>query len=209
MFGSRSGGWSFSMVQFLLMGGIVLGCAAVVSAQDATRVEEDWEFVISSPDPNSSSPQVLTVISPTADLTSLYGVFLVNHQTEPDYVLGGLQLQVWNGDVNRSERKFPDSSVLQTENEVIRWTHSMELVEGGLEFAVTNGSSTTWGSFGGEGYLKATVETSLQNLNGYSSTVSEANSGVVLATHRVGSLRLLATRRYTADGSLIEDPPPE
>lgn len=209
MLGSRAGRWSFSMVQFLLMGGIVLGCAAVASAQDAARVEEDWELVVNSPDTNSSSPQVVTVLSPTADLTSLHGVFLVNHQTEPDFAFGGLQLQVWDGDVNRSERTTPDRSVLHHENEVVRWTQSMQLVEGGLEFAVTNGSSHSWGSFGGEGYLKATIETELVNLNGYSSTVSEANSGVVLAAHRVGSLRLLATRRYTADGSLIEDPPPE
>lgn len=207
MLGSHAGRWSFSTVQCLLMGGILLGCAAFASAQDVARVEEDWELTVGVPDPNSSSPQVVTVISTGADLSSWHAAFLVNHQTGASFQYGGLQLQAWDGDVNKSYQRIPDNTVLNTENEVIRWTLSMELVPSGLEFAVTNGSSTTWGTFGNEQYLTTTVRAQLANLNGHSSTVSQENSGTVVAAHRVASLRLLATRRYTADGSLIEDAP--
>ena len=35
----------------------------------------------------------------------------------------------------------------------------MELTDGQLLFAIKNGLSSTWGSFGGQGYLSATVGT--------------------------------------------------
>ena len=169
------------------------------------RVEEDWELVVDSPDPNSVAPQVTCVISPRGHVDSLYAAFVLNAQTLPGFIPGGLQLQVWDGKSPRSDRKFPAAAVLAQPGETIRWTQGMELDDGVLHFEITDGSSSTWGSFGGQGYLKAGVSTSLESLNHYSPDVSVANSGVSYAANRVISLKLKGFRVYLSTGDYYED----
>jgi hypothetical protein len=73
-------------------------------------------------------------------------------------------------------------------------------------FEVSDGSSQTWGAFGGEGYLRAAVATDLTDLGGYDPGVSVENSGVGFAGNRVASLVLKRVRLYTAVGLLAEVP---
>lgn len=186
----------------------VVAWATIAAAQDSetiVRVEEDWELVVATPDTDSDGPQLACVISPVGDLNSVYATFELNHQSLPSYVPGGLQLQVWNGETPVNHHKYPTEAVLSNPGETVRWTQSVEVVEGGLTFEVTNGSSTTWGTFGGQGYLKATVSASLANLNGYSPAVSVENSGVSYAANRVESLTLRSVRVFTAAGEVQED----
>ena len=63
------------------------------------RVEEDWVLLIGTPDQNSVSPQVTCVFAPTGNLSSLAGVFELNHQSQPSFAAGGLHIQVWQGEV--------------------------------------------------------------------------------------------------------------
>jgi hypothetical protein len=104
-------------------------------------------------------------------------------------------------------RKFPDGSVLQTPGETVRWTQSLELNEGLLTFEITGGTSAAWGNFGGQGYLKASIASQLENLNGYSPSVSIANSGVGYAANRVTSLVLRRVRLVTSSGDVLEAEP--
>lgn len=181
------------------------GVAWAQSEPTIVRVEEDWELVIGAPDPDTDAPQVSCAISPTGNLYGWHAALELNQQALPVYVAGGLQLQVWQGDVAASDRRFPNTAVLATPGEVIRWTQSMKLEGGNLTFEVTAGTSTTWGTFGGQGYLKATVATALSNLNGYSPAVSAANSGVSYAANRVQSLTLKRVRYVTSTGQQTED----
>ncbi|MDA1049899.1 MAG: hypothetical protein O3C40_05400 [Planctomycetota bacterium] len=191
----------------------VLGCLLLVSpapgfAADPITVvgiEEDWELVVASTDSNSAAPQVSCTISPLSHVSSLHAAFELNHQSQPEFVAGGLQLQVWNDAQPLSSRKSPISGVLSTDGEVVRWTQALVLDNGTLTFEITNGTSTTWGNFGGQGYLKASLTTNLESLNGYDPAVSVQNSGVAYAGNRVTTLVLKRVRATLATGEVLED----
>jgi len=74
-----------------------------------------------------------------------------------------------------------------------------------LQFEIINGSSATWGNFGGQGYLRANVATNLADLNQYTPQLSVDNSGVGYAANRVHSLVLKKVRLVTATGQVFED----
>jgi len=177
----------------------------MATAQTTTvvRVEEEWELVVATPDSNSDGPQITCVMSPLGHVASLHAVFDLNHQSLPSFTPGGLQLQAWSGEWPVSQRKFPDTSVMAHAGETVCWTQSLEIVEGNLVMEITDGSSTTWGSFGGQGYLKTTVDTTLADLNAYDPAVSIAHSGVGYAANRVQSLVLKAVRLTTSTGEVL------
>jgi hypothetical protein len=169
------------------------------------RVEEDWELVVGAPDPDSAAPQVTCVISPLCHVGSLHAAFELNQQSLPAFDAGGLQLQVWNGEVPVSYRGFPNNSVMEQPSETVRWTQAMEVDNGTLTFEIVNGSSTTWGNFGGQGYLKVSISTTLTSLPAYRPSVSVNNSGVGYAANRVESLVLKRIRVHTSTGEVFED----
>ncbi len=168
------------------------------------RVEEDWELVVKSPDANSTAPQVTCAFSPVGHVDSVHATFELNHQSLPHFQSGGLQLQVWDGDIPRNTHKFPKADAMSQPQEVVRWTQCMEVGGGSLLFEIRNGTSSTWGAFGGQGYLKATVGTGLVNLNGYSPEVSAKHSGIGYAANRVESLVLKRVRITTDKGQTLE-----
>jgi hypothetical protein len=84
----------------------------------------------------------------------------------------------------------------------------MSVDGGALSFDIVNGSSMTWGSFGG-GDLHVSLPTELANLNDYNPAVSVGNSGVGYAGNRVISLVLRAVRVYSNDGLIAEDNQPK
>jgi len=201
--GARAGG-----IRFLLGLGCVLVWAATVSAESLptiVAVEEDWELVLATPDPDSAGPQVISTMSPSASVDSLHCTLELNHRTVPEFAPGGLQFEVWYGEQLVTERRAPTQSILSQPGEVICWTQRMELSDGVLHMEIVEGSSTTWGSFGGQGYLKADVPTELDNLNSYHPTVSVENSGIPYAANRVESLVLKRVRVTTSEGEVLED----
>ncbi len=169
------------------------------------RVEEDWELVISTPDPDSDGPQVTSVFSPYGHLDSLHATFEVNHQSEVAFAAGGLQLQIWDGDVLLGDKGFPNRNVLVQPGETVLWTQSLEVQDGHLTFEITNGNSGTWDDFGGQGYLKAILATELTDLSSYSPAVSVGDSGVGYGGNRVSSLVLKSVRVYLSTGEVTED----
>ena len=196
-----------ALVLFLL-----LSLPAAVFAQDGpaiVRVEEDWELVVGEPEPNLVAPQVTCVMSPIQSLDGLYLLFDVNHQNHPDFVAGGVQLQVWNGDSALLERKFPNTLAMAQPGETVAWTQVMAISGGNLLVEIINGRSATWGTFGDQGYLRAAVASTVANLNGYSPAFSVANSGVGYASNRVTLLVLKRVRYYTEAGILVEDVTPK
>jgi len=204
---------SSSRVSAAILGAVVVcwGAGAaprVVLAQSevtVVRIEEDWVLAVATPDPNATAPQVSCAISPTGDATSLFAVFELNHQSIPSFVPGGLQLQIWNGDEPIASHMYPQDSVMETDGEVVRWTQTMTLANGQLTFEVVSGESTTWGEFGGQGYLKHTTTTELAGLNAYDPAVSVANSAVGFAGNRVTVLALERVRYVLSTGLVVED----
>ena len=178
-------------------------------SNDVIRVEEDWELVVGETDPQFCAPQVTSVMSPVADVNVAYAAFDINHHSQPNFRPGGLQLQVWNNNEPLLSDNDPEVDTLHHQGETIRWTQQMSLHDGVLTFAITGGTSDTWGAFGGGERLRASVGTSLANFNGYDSNVSVANSGVGFAGNRVQSLVLKRVRMYSAEGLISEDSSPK
>ena len=195
---------------WLLVAGTVtmwlgVSMAAAQSPAVAVRVEEDWELVVNSPDADSVAPQITCAISPTGRLNSIYATLELNHQSQPDFVPGGIQLLVWSGETPVSCHKHPNGAVLSNRGETVSWTQTMTLQGGNLVFEVTSGTSDTWGLFGGLGHLRASVASDLVNLNDYNPNVSVTNSGAGYAANRLQSLKLKAFRVVTSTGEVFED----
>lgn len=172
------------------------------------RVEEDWEMVVSEPDPATDGPQVTCMFSPVGNASWLNAHFEINVRTLPHFAPGGLQLQLWYGEQPIYHNHHSSSAVMSTSGETVRWTQAMALDGGLLSFEIVNGESTTWGPFGGQGYLRASVAIGLTDLSGYSPNVSVANSAIGYAGNRVESLVLKRVRLITADGEVNEDDTP-
>lgn len=179
------------------------------SPSSIVRVEEDWELVVGNPDPAIDAPQVTCAISPTSDVNGLHAAIELNYRSQPSFSPGGLQLQVWNGEQLITAKSYTNNATLSTAGETIRWTQTISLSGTNVTFEVLSGSSSTWGSFGGQGYLKAIVQTTLPDLNGYRASVSLQNSGIGFASNRVQSLVLREVRLITASGDVLRDSTPK
>lgn len=195
-------GWFWAFVVLSL----VIPATALGETPTIVRVEEDWELVVAAPDSYTDAPQVTCVISPVGDVDSLHAAVDLNHQNLPGFISGGLQLQVWDGETAVAYRNYPNPSVMVQAGETVQWTQRMSLSGGQLTFEIVNGSSLTWGEFGGQGYLKASVPTSLTDLVAYNPYVSTNNSGVGYAGNRVQSLTLKTVRLYTGWGAVYALP---
>jgi hypothetical protein len=184
---------------------VTLGIACAAEAADVIRVEEDWELVVRDPDVNNSAPQVICMMAPVANTESVHIALVLNHKTLPGYAPGGIQLQVWNGEQPCGHLNSTAYGVLRNPNETIRWTTRMSLQEGALLFEVTNGSSTSWGAFGGDGELRASLPCSISSLSAYSPNTSRTESSVRYAANRVGILALKEVRYYSSAGLVHRD----
>jgi hypothetical protein len=131
----------------------------------------------------------------------------------PDFISGGLQLQVWSGESYITARDYCDTT-LQNNGEVITWTMKMyisvdDLGDGNqtdeLTFRVANGCSSSWGAFGADGTFRLALDSGITNLNAYSPEVSVANSGIGFGSQRVERLVLKRVRYYDFSGNLLNE----
>jgi hypothetical protein len=171
------------------------------------RVEEDWYVKIGVPEPELDSPQITTVLAPGFTLLGNYAVFDMNCATQPGFVSGGVQLQLWQGDSVIQTRSNTNWSSLHFTGEEIRYTSAMSIQDGKLVFEILNGSSESWGAFG-NGELKLQVPTWRSNLNFYTVDFTTANSRIGFASHRVQQLILERVRYYSKSGLKSTDDTP-
>jgi hypothetical protein len=191
------------------IGGLCLAFL-VISAQsargqDVVQVEEDWQLVVASPDPDNFAPQVTCTMSPGVDLGSYYGVFDLNLRNLPSYEAGGMQLQIWSAGAPVDTKRSNTGTLLQNANETITWTQRMALSDGQLSYSIVNGNSLTWGTFGNGNSILLQVSTDLANLNAYDPSVSLANSGIGYASNRVATLAVVGIRLYSSAGLVAQD----
>jgi len=177
--------------------------APALAQSQIVQIEEHWELAIGEPDSPVSAPQVTMVMSPYADLDGQYFVFTINHRSVPNYEPGGLQVQLWNGDEPVDAESFSADPLDQT-NDVVRWVQRLKVENGTLSFEVVDGSSNSWGSFGGEGGLAFSTATSLESLNDYRPAISLGESQVGYAGNRVQRLLLKKLVWTTDDGQSHE-----
>jgi hypothetical protein len=170
-------------------------------------VEEHWELRLAEPDPDRSAPQTTMVMSPTGDVNGVHFLFTLNHNTVPDYAPGGMQVQLWDGGQFVQSNTAQNGKALDRSEELVTWTQKISVQSGQLSFQICDGTSETWGTFGGSN-LSLTAATSLASLNTYRPSVSLAESQVGYAQNRVGSLTLTKLIWVTDDGQTHEQDAP-
>lgn len=188
---------------FLPLSGILLTIAPTSRGSEpepVVRVEEDWELILNQPSDAVTAPQFHTVMSPTGNLSSLFAQVTWNYRELGTFSGGGMQIQGWNGEISMIERSFLNEP-MSTSAETVRWTQTLETNGTQLTFQISNGQSTTWGTFGYPGqYMKINASIDLPTLNGYSTDASVHNSGISFGTNRVEVLRITEVREYGPSG---------
>lgn len=169
-------------------------------AIEIVKVEERWSVEVGQPNLVANAPQISMIMSPHADLDYDFFVFLINHRTQPSYAPGGSQVQLWDGDFVEDYRNHTNESPLNQDGEVITWTQVMSVDSGTVSFEVRDGSSQSWGGFGGQGLLKTSVTTGQSNLNTYSPVNSIQQSSIGFAGNRIVSLTLEQITWHLSDG---------
>lgn len=170
------------------------------------RVEEDWIIDVAVTDGNSTAPEVVTVFGPDDPNTGLHAVFELNHSTYPSFDRGGMQIQGWQGGWLLAARRHPNESELSTVVERIRFTCVTRVNDGRLTLQITNGSSATFGAFGGDRYTRVRFWTQRDNLNSYNPQHSIQHSRVTFGANRVNQYLRCELRYYTDAGEVIVDP---
>ncbi|MGD9853386.1 MAG: hypothetical protein AB7U20_00385 [Planctomycetaceae bacterium] len=193
---------SIPAIALFAAAGLCLTPAGAVQADgpNIIRVEEDWELAIATPDPEANAPQVVCVFGPEDPDHNTHAVFELNHGTMPDFAAGGMQLQCWWQNYLLSYRNHPNFSQFEAAIDTVTFTTVTELAGGKLNLEIINGNSITWGAFGGEGYLKISLNTWRQNLNHYDANKSVEHTRVSFGANRVNRLVRREVRYYSANG---------
>ena len=190
-------------VRLLCIGMTVLSTSSLGGTEPViTRIEEDWVLVVRTPNVAKTAPQLLNVISPVANVSSVHAILEINHSTQPEFTAGGLQLQGWNGDTLTGFHHGSPAGALRFDNEIIRYTLRMEIGDDKLTVEVVNGRSDSWGAFGGKGILKTHMKCDVNDLSRYSPQFSADRSRVGYGGRRVDRFYLDRTR-YFSDAKLI------
>lgn len=188
--------------------GLVFCHASGVTAEDGERrlirVEEDWVALIAEPDPSTSSPQILNVISPTQSASEVFGLIQVNHRDQPTFNEGGLQVQVRRGSGLIGTAQSSRTATLSRSNDSLKYTVAMQLTETGIRFELLNGTSRTWGRFA-QSPVTVTVTEDSPTLEHYTPEFSTENTCVNLGAHRVELLYMNTTRRTFDNGDVVTD----
>jgi hypothetical protein len=174
--------------------------AVASEGPDIMRIEEDWYILIGDPDPEVDAPQIVTIFGPQNPLTGIHSVFELNHGTQPDFSEGGMQLQCWDGNNLVGYRRQHAPAELHIANEVIRFTTATEIDNNSILMEVIDGTSESWGEFGGERALRQRVSVNLDNLNDFDPLDSIRNSRVTFGANRVQMFKRTELRYYSESG---------
>ncbi len=167
------------------------------------RVEEDWELVVITPNPLQNSPQISTWMSPGDSLENQHFGANFNHAQKDDYIGGGFQTRAYQGASVMDDKVSCNGMKLSANGELLKWTQVMAIIQEELVFAIKDGTSQSWGDFGGKETLVRYAST-VTDLNGYRPTKSVEWSGVGFAANRVALLKLSKVRYFTDQGQVIE-----
>ena len=184
----------------------VASTSSLAIAQEIVRIEEDWELHVSQPDSQIDAPQITTTIAPFGDTSETIFQVDLNHASWPSFSSGGLQIRICDDTTCSSQKRFLDDTRLSHPSETVLWTQVVQKVTNGFYFGIKDGSSDTFGSFGGNSSFVfiSNADAGASNLELYRHEDSLSNSGVTFASNRVGWLRLKKLRLYNSVGQVSE-----
>jgi len=194
--------WLSALVALLVM----TSASVAQFAEPVTWVEEDWELVLVEPDGDILAPQFHSAMSPYSHIDNYYMQVTWNYWEIPEFAGGGYQVQGWEGE-EVIRLKSLGSEEFDLSAETVSWTQVMAVFNNSLWYAIVDGESVTWGSFGGLGTVIGGM-TGVTSLDGYSPDVSVENSWVTYGANRISSLKITEVRYYGASGWLYTDTTP-
>ncbi|MFG0289637.1 MAG: hypothetical protein ACF8CQ_15765 [Rhodopirellula sp. JB044] len=167
------------------------------------RIEEDWELKLNQPDPEANSPQLNIYMTPDSTRLESYFQLQLNHAAEAGYSAGGLRVCAVENDTPVSDSRSLSGSLLSYDGDVVRWTTVLMIRDGELYFAIKNGSSRSWGEFGGPEYLLRLSAGEMRDLSRYTPRQSVSDVDIGFGRNRVQSLTLKTIRAYREDGTSV------
>jgi hypothetical protein len=190
---------------------VAIAADGVISASDSDsstpsgvyRIEEDWIINIGEPAPDTDSPQITLVFGPADPESSTHAVFEINHSTQPSFQAGGMQLQCWYGDSLMGYRDQHHPAELHIDNETLTFTSATELKNGNMTLEIINGQSASFGEFGGEVYLRMSLNSVRTSLDGFDEAFSLEHSKCGWGANRVKKFARKAIRYFDDQGNLI------
>lgn len=178
------------------------------SAQtNVVRIEEDWQLHVTQPDVQLDAPQLTTTMIPFAWQPDLLLQVDLNHGTHPSFSNGGIQIRASIEEECIAQTRLLSDERLRHDFETVDWTQVVGLTDGGFYFGIINGSSETWGTFGGSSAAVSVAAPTVGgnlSLDGYAPQHSLSHSGVTYAGNRIGHLRLKKIRIHLSNGYTSE-----
>lgn len=191
--------------QFVLAFTLVPPAGHVFGADDKSpivAVEEHWELQVSEPAPELDSPQISFFVFPDGSDQSRYFELQLNYVSDSRFSGGGVCVLA-NVDGNYVDESIGyDLGHLRTFNDRITWTNIVAARDGDFLFAIKNGKSKQWESFGGREYLISMADAKNVGLKNYHPRTSLENVEIGFGENRVESIKLMAVTAYRADGTV-------
>ncbi len=197
-----------SVSHFVRIAGILaaIALAAAPAACDEgdgpslVRIEEDWEFVVTEPEPGINSPQITFFTCPDAADPECHFQLQMNYAASTSYSSGGFRVSAVRDEAMLDEARSDSRIVLSLDNDTVRWTSVMGVAEGEFLYAVKDGFGSAWGVFGGPEYLVRMPSDGVEEIAGYTPTKSLEMVDVGFGGNRVDSIVLKRVRYYFSDG---------
>ena len=195
-------------VPFAVIGGMVVACTLMTvkttTAADAVvyKVEEDWEMVINEPDVANNSPQVTFFTSPSYESEDSYFQLQMNYHADEEYSSGGFHVAAVDGGSILDEARSVTRKTFATDDDRIRWTSVMAVINDRALFAVRDGYGQEWGDFGGPDYLVRMVPSPVPDLSKYHHQQSLDSVDIGFGKNRVSGITLKAVRLFYTDGQV-------
>ncbi len=188
----------------VMFGAVLLQGPGVTHGQSIERIEEDWELHVLQPDAQLDAPQVTMTMLPFD--SNVYLQIDWNHATYPEFSRGGFQVRACTDTTCLTSTRVQEGTVLSHAAEIVSWTQVVQRVEGGFLFGIENGTSTSFGNFGGPSTFVAISDSQsgAPSLNAYNPSDSAENSGVTFARNRVAWLRFKKARVFLSTGDVLE-----
>lgn len=196
---------------FVLIGGILFGgtlglCGnlpgqKLLAAEPTVyKVEEDWELVVNQPDASNNSPQITFFASPSHLLEDSYFQLQMNHHAADNYSSGGFHVAAVIDNQTVDDARSATRKNLATNDDLIRWTSVMAVINNHALFAVRDGHGREWGNFGGPDYLVRMVPSPVSDLSHYRCQQSMDAVDIGFGKNRVSRITLKAVRLFYTNG---------
>lgn len=155
---------------------------------------------LNQPDSKTNSPQVAFFMHPDSQHGDRYFQLQMNYAAEEDYSSGGFRVGAFINEEPVDEERSRIGGALSYDNDTVRWTSAMAVFNEQLMFALKDGTSFQWGTFGGPEYLVAMNLGDVHNLDHYSPQASVAGVDVGFGRNRIKTLRLKKVRVIYTNG---------